>query len=290
MDSYLERYPVFTDYPHQSLSLPYTDACMQSVAAIKARCEAAGINLVVVAGPVYAEYLQNYQAEDVAQFYQALAAVTPYWDFSSSSVSCEPRYFYDGTHFRNNVGEMMCARIAGRTDLWMPDDFGTYVTADTPANYFTDVLQPTALTDSAISTRVPILMYHHLAEDVTNDEMVSPEQFEAQIRALSEAGYTGVSFDELQAYVLRGEPLPKKPVVITFDDGYLSNYTLAYPAEIRHESDDLLDRRLIRQGSLQGYGLCHDAALRRGGSGRDGRLRPYLHPEPHLRHAPVAAV
>ena len=59
MDSYLERYPVFTDYPHQSLSLPYTDACMQSVAAIKARCEAAGVNLVVVAGPVYAEYLQN---------------------------------------------------------------------------------------------------------------------------------------------------------------------------------------------------------------------------------------
>ena len=229
MDSYLERYPVFTDYPHQSLSLPYTDACMQSVAAIKARCEAAGVNLVVVAGPVYAEYLQNYQAEDVAQFYQALAAVTPYWDFSSSSVSCEPRYFYDGTHFRNNVGEMMCARIAGRTDLWMPDDFGTYVTADTPASYFTDVLQPTALTDSAISTRVPILMYHHLAEDVTNDEMVSPEQFEAQIRTLTEAGYAGISFDELQAYVLRGEPLPKKPVVITFDDGYLSNYTLAYP-------------------------------------------------------------
>lgn len=62
---------------------------------------------------------------------------------------------------------MMCARIAGRTDLWMPDDFGTYVTADTPASYFTDVLQPAALTDSAISTRVPILMYHHLAEDVT---------------------------------------------------------------------------------------------------------------------------
>ena len=72
-------------------------------------------------------------------------------------------------------------------------------------------------------------MYHHLSEDVTNSEMVSPEQFEAQIRALSEAGYTGVSFDELQAYVLRGEPLPEKPVVITFDDGYRSNYTLAYP-------------------------------------------------------------
>lgn len=228
-EAYLQSYPVFIDYPRQSLSLPHTEDCMRSVAAIRDMCEAAGVNLVVVAGPVYAEYLKNYQTEDIAQFYQSLAAVTPFWDFSSSSVSCEPRYFYDGTHFRNNVGEMMCARIAGRTDLWMPDDFGTYVTTDTPASYFTDVLQPSALPASEISAQVPILMYHHLSEDVTNSEMVSPEQFEAQIRALSEAGYTGVSFDELQAYVLRGEPLPEKPVVITFDDGYLSNYTLAYP-------------------------------------------------------------
>ena len=228
-EAYLQSYPVFTDYPRQSLSLPHTEDCMKSVAAIRDMCEAAGVNLVVVAGPVYAEYLKNYQTEDIAQFYQSLAAVTPFWDFSSSSVSCEPRYFYDGTHFRNNVGEMMCARIAGRTDLWMPDDFGTYVTTDTPASYFTDVLQPPALPASEISAQVPILMYHHLSEDVANSEMVSPEQFEAQIRALSEAGYTGVSFDELQGYVLRGEPLPEKPVVITFDDGYLSNYTLAYP-------------------------------------------------------------
>ena len=228
-ERYLESYPVFADYPHQTLSLPYTKQCMQSVAAIRAMCEEAGVNLTVVAGPVYAAYLKNYQTEDIAAFYRSLAQVTPFWDFSSSSVSCEMRYFYDGTHFRNNVGEMMCARMTGRTDLWIPDDFGTYVTADTPEEYFTDALSPAALSPDEISAQVPILMYHHLSEDVTNSEMVSPEQFEAQIRALSEAGYTGVSFDELQAYVLRGAPLPEKPVVITFDDGYESNYTLAYP-------------------------------------------------------------
>ena len=228
-ERYLESYPVFADYPHQTLSLPYTEPCMQSVAAIRAMCEEAGVNLTVVAGPVYAAYLKNYQTEEIAAFYRSLAQVTPFWDFSSSSVSCEMRYFYDGTHFRNNVGEMMCARMTGRTDLWLPDDFGTYVTADTPEEYFTDVLSPAALSPDEISAQVPILMYHHLSEDVTNSEMVSPEQFEAQIRALSEAGYTGVSFDELQAYVLRGAPLPEKPVVITFDDGYESNYTLAYP-------------------------------------------------------------
>ena len=228
-ERYLESYPVFADYPHQTLSLPYTEQCMQSVAAIKTLCEKAGVNLTVAAGPVYAEYLKNYEPETVAQFYRSLAQVTPFWDFSSSSVSCEMRYFYDGTHFRNNVGEMICARMTGRTDFWIPDDFGTYVTADTPEDYFLNVLSPAALSADEISTQVPILMYHHLSEDVTNSEMVSPEQFEAQIRALSEAGYTGVSFDELQAYVLRGEPLPENPVVITFDDGYRSNYTLAYP-------------------------------------------------------------
>lgn len=228
-ERYLESYPVFADYPHQTLSLPYTEQCMQSVAAIRALCEEAGVSLTVAAGPVYAEYMKNYEPETVAQFYRSLAQVTPFWDFSSSSVSCEMRYFYDGTHFRNNVGEMLCARMTGRTDLWIPDDFGTYVTADTPEDYFLNVLSPTVLSSDEISTQVPILMYHHLSEDVTNSEMVSPAQFEAQIRALSEAGYTGVSFDELQAYVLRGEPLPEKPVVITFDDGYESNYTLAYP-------------------------------------------------------------
>ena len=228
-ERYLESYPVFADYPHQTLSLPYTEQCMQSVAAIRALCEEAGVSLTVVAGPVYAEYLKNYEPETVAQFYRSLAQITPFWDFSSSSISCEMRYFYDGTHFRNNVGEMLCARMTGRTDLWIPDDFGTYVTADTPEDYFLNVLSPTALSSDEISMQVPILMYHHLSEDVTNSEMLSPAQFEAQIRALSEAGYTGVSFDELQAYVLRGEPLPEKPVVITFDDGYRSNYTLAYP-------------------------------------------------------------
>ena len=228
-ERYLESYPVFADYPHQTLSLPYTEQCMQSVASIKALCEEAGVSLTVVAGPVYAEYLKNFKTETVAQFYRSLAQITPFWDFSSSSVSCEMRYFYDGTHFRNNVGEMICARMTGRTDLWIPDDFGTYVTADTPEDYFLNVLSPKPLSQDEISTQVPILMYHHLSEDVTNSEMVSPEQFEAQIRALAEAGYTGISFDELQAYVLRGEPLPEKPVVITFDDGYRSNYTLAYP-------------------------------------------------------------
>ena len=234
-DSYLDAYPVFANYPKSGdFLLGQTENCMKSVAAIKSRCEAAGVNLVVVAAPVYIDYFQNFQAEDVANFYASLAKVTDFWDFSCSSVSCEPRYFYDATHFRNAVGNMIAARIAGDDSIYIPDDFGTFVTADTPDSYFSEVLQATPLAESAISTDVPILMWHNLAEMSSGDMTISVSTFRAQIEALDAAGFHTVSLRQLYDYVHFGVELPEKPIVLTFDDGYLSNYTDAYPILKEH--------------------------------------------------------
>ena len=230
MDTYLEAYPVFADYPKTGdFVLGQTENCMKSVAAIKERCEAADVELVVVAAPVYIDYFQNFQAEDVANFYASLAKVTDFWDFSCSSVSCEPRYFYDATHFRNAVGSMIAARIAGDDSVYIPDDFGTYVTADTPSSYFSEVLQATALPDETVSHDVPVLMWHNLAEESSGDMTISVDTFRAQIEALHEAGFKTVSLQQLYDYVHFGMELPEKPIVLTFDDGYLSNYEYAYP-------------------------------------------------------------
>ena len=230
MDTYLEAYPVFADYPKTGdFVLGQTENCMKSVAAIKERCEAADVELVVVAAPVYIDYFQNFQAEDVANFYASLAKVTDFWDFSCSSVSCEPRYFYDATHFRNAVGSMIAARIAGDDSVYIPDDFGTYVTADTPSSYFSEVLQATALPDETVSRDVPVLMWHNLAEESSGDMTISVDTFRAQIEALHEAGFKTVSLQQLYDYVHFGTELPEKPIVLTFDDGYFSNYEYAYP-------------------------------------------------------------
>ena len=230
MDTYLEAYPVFADYPKTGdFVLGQTENCMKSVAAIKERCEAADVELVVVAAPVYIDYFQNFQAEDVANFYASLAKVTDFWDFSCSSVSCEPRYFYDATHFRNAVGSMIAARIAGDDSVYIPDDFGTYVTADTPSSYFSEVLQATALPDETVSRDVPVLMWHNLAEESSGDMTISVDTFRAQIEALHEAGFKTVSLQQLYDYVRFGTELPEKPIVLTFDDGYFSNYEYAYP-------------------------------------------------------------
>ena len=230
MDTYLEAYPVFADYPKTGdFVLGQTENCMKSVAAIKERCEAADVELVVVAAPVYIDYFQNFQAEDVANFYASLAKVTDFWDFSCSSVSCEPRYFYDATHFRNAVGSMIAARITGDDSVYIPDDFGTYVTADTPSSYFSEVLQATALPDETVSRDVPVLMWHNLAEESSGDMTISVETFRAQIEALHEAGFKTVSLQQLYDYVHFGTELPEKPIVLTFDDGYFSNYEYAFP-------------------------------------------------------------
>lgn len=230
MDTYLEAYPVFADYPKTGdFVLGQTENCMKSVAAIKERCEAADVELVVVAAPVYIDYFQNFQAEDVANFYASLAKVTDFWDFSCSSVSCEPRYFYDATHFRNAVGSMIAARIAGDDSVYIPDDFGTYVTADTPSSYFSEVLQATALPDETVSRDVPVLMWHNLAEESSGDMTITVDTFRAQIEALHEAGFKTVSLQQLYDYVHFGTELPEKPIVLTFDDGYFSNYEYAYP-------------------------------------------------------------
>ena len=224
MEGYLTAYPVFTNYPVTSPTLSETENCMRSVTAIRDMCLEAGVNLMVVTAPVYYDYLTCFSQEEVEAFYTALADVTPYWDFAASSVSREPRYFYDATHFRNCVGKMALARAFGDESVYIPEDFGVYVTAENAAEHvagYWDIPEPD--TDS-YTAQVPILMYHDLEGDSLPAALL-----EEQMAALSEAGYTAVTFDDLRAYVEQGVDLPENPIVITFDDGYLSNMTYGLP-------------------------------------------------------------
>ncbi|MGE7910083.1 polysaccharide deacetylase family protein [Lysinibacillus xylanilyticus] len=77
--------------------------------------------------------------------------------------------------------------------------------------------------------KIPVLMYHHLENNVNNNTVISPENFENQIKTLKENGYNSITTQDLFDYLNGKTELPKNPVLITFDDGYLSNYEKAYP-------------------------------------------------------------
>ena len=91
------------------------------------------------------------------------------------------------------------------------------------------VPETTTPPDTRACVTVPILMYHHFAEEGNDSTVITPENFRAQLEAAQAAGWQAVSMLELYDYVYYGCALPEKPFCITIDDGYLSNYTLAYP-------------------------------------------------------------
>jgi peptidoglycan/xylan/chitin deacetylase (PgdA/CDA1 family) len=74
------------------------------------------------------------------------------------------------------------------------------------------------------------LLYHHLIEaGETNDDTMLLSDFRRDMERIRDLGYTTVGISDIEAYVNEGVPLPEKAVMIRFDDGYLSNYELAYP-------------------------------------------------------------
>lgn len=75
---------------------------------------------------------------------------------------------------------------------------------------------------------VPILMYHSISE-ANNKLCVSPTDFTAQLNYLVHAGYQTITVRQLMMAIDGHGALPPKPVVITMDDGYRDNYTIAYP-------------------------------------------------------------
>ena len=77
--------------------------------------------------------------------------------------------------------------------------------------------------------RLAVLMYHHFDQESTMDTVVTAQRFREQMTALKEGGFTAVTLSQLLEYVDGGTPLPDRPVLITMDDGYTSNLTIAAP-------------------------------------------------------------
>lgn len=82
---------------------------------------------------------------------------------------------------------------------------------------------------------VPVLIYHHIKNLKPSDNAtergltILPAQFQAQLRYLQTHGYHAISAATLAAALQGKGTLPRKPVVLSFDDGYRDVYTNVFP-------------------------------------------------------------
>ena len=87
------------------------------------------------------------------------------------------------------------------------------------------------VSSGAQSVKVPVIMYHHITESEkkAGKYTVMKGELMSDLEYLTENGYNTVTVADLIAFVNNEKTLPEKPIMITFDDGFESFYTLGYP-------------------------------------------------------------
>ncbi len=108
----------------------------------------------------------------------------------------------------------------------------TAAATSTPAPTPTAFITPPHAVESV---NIPVLMYHHLkyrepnASETLKTWSVAPDQFAAQLDYLQGRGFHTITFKQLVAFFENGAPLPTNPILLTFDDGWIDAYTVAFP-------------------------------------------------------------
>lgn len=82
--------------------------------------------------------------------------------------------------------------------------------------------------DSVHGPQIIVLNYHKI-DNMNISLSVSPEDFDRQMKYLVDHHFHAITPQEMYAALIEGAVLPENPVLITLDDGYLDNYTNAYP-------------------------------------------------------------
>ncbi len=99
----------------------------------------------------------------------------------------------------------------------------------------TDTLKAADAATILARKEVPVLCYHQIREWLSSDgnrakdDIISPTKFKEHVKMLADSGYQSILPDQLYDYLVYGKKLPEKPIMFTFDDTDLDQFTVAYP-------------------------------------------------------------
>ncbi|MEU2118768.1 polysaccharide deacetylase family protein [Streptomyces sp. NPDC016459] len=106
------------------------------------------------------------------------------------------------------------------------------------------------MTSVPLHTRIPVLLYHAVMDDPPDwiaEFTVTPKEFASQLDAVVASGRAPVTVGTLAAHLTSGDPLPDRPVVITFDDGFAD---LAGPTAEALAARDLPSTAYLTTGAI----------------------------------------
>lgn len=106
-----------------------------------------------------------------------------------------------------------------------------------PGDAEAPILPP--LSPASKIVQVPILMYHHVSDTPPQNILigsltVTPTMFKRQLDYLQQQDYHTITFNQLFDALYFGAPLPPRPIILTFDDGYADVYQFALPLLQQH--------------------------------------------------------
>lgn len=96
------------------------------------------------------------------------------------------------------------------------------------AAYFNPSAWP-KINERSLLARVPVFMYHDILQEKEVFFDVTVAEFERHLQLIKKQGLTPISYDQLVNHLRTGLPLPEKPIMLTFDDGYGGHYEYVYP-------------------------------------------------------------
>lgn len=96
-------------------------------------------------------------------------------------------------------------------------------------------LQWPQIHEQARLARVPIVMYHDVLAEQQVSFDLTPAQLEAHLQLIRDRGLTPVTLDQVVQHLRSGAPLPEKPILLTFDDGYAGHFEYVYPLLKRYQ-------------------------------------------------------
>lgn len=146
-------------------------------------------------------------------------------------------------HYRRPLITLFSTALVGSGALFASGNTDLFSSMDVFSNDQTRYAEITAIAEKPSTTvassteklKFPILVYHIVRPSFPSDSQAvrdlahTPEIFDAQMKHLGDAEYTIVSFTDLENHYQKKAPLPKKPIIISFDDGWSDQFQYAFP-------------------------------------------------------------